>query len=242
MFVVIKREFVAFDPNDSGLSYSRKRDPIAEKLLPEYNDLKISLLAIGQRSPLLVDRVYDEDFSLLKTVIRDGYRRWLAAQADELALSSINAIVTTWVLVTRPTLIAKTTILNVDPALLVLAPGFELGSDSLTLKKTPPTYPMASYLGVDVELVVYETCLFNYEARRTLWGQIDTHVLTHGVPEEVIHASREMSLDEMGNTVFSPMSVTSLENSLAIVSCLERSVLSVDVVVQTVDCIRHKGR
>ncbi len=252
--IVIKREFQDLDPNDAGLGYRYDRDAAAAKELDEWIDLKADMVANGQRSPILVDKIYDEDFVLLHTYVTDGFKRWIAAKANELDWATINAVVTTWVAQRNAIQIQHTTVNGIDPVAVQLRPEFahtykpvdpeDLESESvvdgdsaeLAAHKAPADFPSKAVWEVGSPEGDYEAAKAEYDENfQLVWADTDAYIETNGQPENMIVARRDMKLDSNGHVYFTSMIVSSREDSLAVVSCKERSVTIGAVSVRTLD-------
>lgn len=253
--IIVKREFQDLDPNDAALIYRWQRDAAEEKLLQEWIDLKADMVEKGQRSPLLVDKIYDEDFVLQKTYVTDGFRRWIAVKSDELNWDTINAIVTTWVAQKNAIQVKPTAVSDTAPMGLQIRPEFAhtytaplpeegppvIDGDSaeLAAHKAPADFSsledwLAASPGMNAE--DYTAAKTDYDTNyKPIWANVDGYIAANGQPENMIRARREMKLDGHGHVYFGSMIVNDREDSLAVVSCRERDVTIAAVNVRTLD-------
>jgi len=247
--IIVKREFADLDPNDTALQYRYDRDVAAEKLLGEWSEIRSDMEENGQKSPIQVDRIYDEDFNLRVTYVTDGFRRWIAAKADELNLPVINAIVTIWVDCKNAIQIKPTTVSDVDSALISLrtefdhqltGPDYDVREDTpaLLAEKNPPDLPdQETWLGQNPGLTAedYASAVETHTAYQQVWSTVDAYIEANGQPEQTIQGVREMHKSGPGDFYFRPIVVTSREDSLAVVSCRERGITIAEVEVRTID-------
>jgi hypothetical protein len=246
--IVVKRHYENIDPDDPNLSYRYDRDVEAIKATQKWIDLKASLDADGQISPILIDRFYDSDFNLTATYVTDGFKRWIAVQDDELAWDTMECIVTSWVNAHNSIQIDAQELV-VDPTTVVLDPSFahevdEYGvitgdSVQLTAEKSPPDFPsqvdwLANNPGMDAD--DYTTAKSDYDTNyKAAWANIDSYVENNSALETVADGYREMFVDGDGNFYYSSVRVNNRNDSLGIVSAKERLVATVQVNVRTID-------
>ena len=240
--IVVKREFQDIDPNEPTLKPhgSRSTDDIKViKATAGWRDLKADMRKVKQRTPILVDYIYNSDFTPIQVILVDGFKRILAAKSDELNWPSINAIVTTRVQTKDYKQIAPTVITKkIHPATIQVPERFAPGSKTLEQLKTPAEFSSEEEWNKLEETVgTYTEAKTAYDNhQKYAWPSIDAYIAKYRKPERLVQVIRTMYTHKVtGHVRFGPLKTIDLVNSLTVVSCRERGVTLDSISVRTID-------